>query len=154
MSSAPSHLGHHDDVELVADLADQGREVVEAPGAVEGVDPRPQLGGLAEVGGPGDGDQPVARGDLVLGLDRVLEVAEQDIDGTDHRGDLGRHLGVAGIEEVDDPRRPGGDLADGGRGADGEGGEEVLGAAHASLPSSRDGGGGRREGAAPPCGRR
>jgi hypothetical protein len=42
-------LRDHDDVELVADLGDEGREVVEHPRRVEAVDPRPELG-VAEVG--------------------------------------------------------------------------------------------------------
>ncbi len=71
------HLGHHDDVELVADLGDERREVVERPRAVERVDPRPELGVLAEVGGLGDLDEPRAGGLLAVGLDGVLEVAER-----------------------------------------------------------------------------
>ena len=50
------HLRHHDHVELVADLGDQGGEVVEHPRAVEGVDPGPELG-RPEVSLPGDLDQ-------------------------------------------------------------------------------------------------
>ena len=100
------HLGHHDDVEPVADLRDEGREVVEHPRAVEGVDAGPQLGRVAEVGRPGDGHEPLPRGDLAVGPDGVLEVAEQDVDGADHGGDLRRHLLVARVEEVDDPGGP------------------------------------------------
>jgi hypothetical protein len=68
--------------------------------------------------------------DLLVGLDGVLEVAEQDVDGADHRRHLGGHLLVARVEEVDHPAGPGGDVPDRGRSPDRERGEEVLGAAH------------------------
>ena len=120
------HLRHHDHVELVADLGDQGRQVVEHPRAVERVDPGPELG-RAEVRLLRDPHQAGAGGLLVIGLDGVLEVAEQDVDVADHVGDLGRHLLVARVEEVDRAAGPGGDLADRLGGADGERAEEVLG---------------------------
>ena len=101
------HLGHHDDVEPVADLGDQGREVVERPRGVERVDPRPELGVLAEVGAAGDVDQPGPGGLLAVGPHGVLEVAEQHVDGADHRRDLRRHPLVARVEEVDHPARAG-----------------------------------------------
>ena len=134
------HLGHHDHVELVADLGDERREVVEDPGAVQRVDPRPQLGVGPEVGGPGDGDEPGPGGVLAVGLDRVLEVAEEHVDRPDEAGHLGRHLLVARVEEVDDPGGAGRDLPDRGRGPDGEGREEVLGAAHGRQRSNGRGG--------------
>ncbi len=136
-------LGDHDDVESVADGGDEGRQVVEGPWAVEGVDPGPQLGVLAEVGRPGDVDEPLAGGLLVLGLDGVLEVAEEDVDGADEVGDLGRHLGVARVEEMDHPAGPRRHLPDRRGRPDGEGAEEVLGAAHEGLPCARETGRGR-----------
>ena len=129
------HLRHHHHVELVADLGDQRGQVVEAPGGVERVDPRPQLG-RTEVCLPGDLHQPGARGLLVVGLDGVLEVAEEYVDLADHAGDLRGHLLVAGVEEVDRSARAGRDLAERIRGTDRERGEEVLGAAHAADASS------------------
>ena len=84
----------------------------------------PEVGGL-----PGDRHQSLARGLLVVGLDRVLEVAEQHVDGADHGGHLGGHPRVARVEEVDGPGRPGRDLPERSGGAHREGGEEVLGAA-------------------------
>jgi hypothetical protein len=96
-------LGHHDHLELVADLGHQRGQVVEDPGTLERVDPRPQ-GGLAEVGLPRDPDQALAGGLLAVGGDRVLEVAEQDVGLLDHVGDLGDHLRVRRVEEVDHPR--------------------------------------------------
>ena len=76
----PRPSGTMIDVELVADLGDQRGQVVEHPGAVEAVDAGPELGVLAEVRRAGDLDQALAGGLLVVGLDRVLEVAEQDVD--------------------------------------------------------------------------
>ncbi len=129
-------LRHHDHVEPVADLGDEGGQVVEDPGAVEGVDAGPQLGGAAAspetVCRLGDLDQPRAGGLLAVGLDGVLEVAEQHVDGADELGHLGRHLLVARVEEVDRPARPGRDLAQRLGGADGERTEEVLGGSHAA----------------------
>jgi hypothetical protein len=97
------NLGDHDDVELVADLGHERREVVERPGAVQRVDPGPELSKVTEIRGLADRDQPGPRCLFVVGLDGVLEVAEKHVDGPHHLGDLGRHLGVARVEEVDDP---------------------------------------------------
>ena len=120
------HLRHHDHVELVADLGHERGEVVEHPRAVERVDPGPELR-RPEVGGLADVDQALAGLLLVLRLDRVLEVAEQHVDGADHAGHLGGHLLVAGVEEVDRAARPGRDVAQRRGSPDGERGEEVLG---------------------------
>ena len=98
-------LRDHDHVELVADLGDQGGQVVEDPGALERVDPGPELG-VAEVDLVGDLDQALAGGDLVVDRDGVLEVAEQDVGLLRHVGDLRRHLLVRGVEEMDHPRGP------------------------------------------------
>jgi hypothetical protein len=132
-------LRHHHHVQLVADRRDQCQQVIEHPRAVEGVDPGPELGGpaLPTKSGrrPGDRHQALAGGDLVVGLDRVLEVAEQDVDGADQLGDLGRHLLVRRVEEVDGPARPGRDLTQRLGRADRERPEEVLGGSHGrTLP--------------------
>ena len=81
-------LGQHDDVELVADRGDDLGDVVERPGRVERVDARPQAG-RAEIGRLGHGDEALARRLLGIGRDRVLEIAEHDVDLP---GEL-RHLG-------------------------------------------------------------
>jgi hypothetical protein len=126
-------LRHHDDVERVADRGHQGGQVVERPGTVEGVDPGPQLAAPVRpaeaLGLLPDADQALAGGDLVVGLDGVLEVAEQDVDGADHPGHLAGHLGVARVEEVDGAAGSGRDLADRQGRTHGERAEEVLGAA-------------------------
>ena len=129
-------LGHDDDVDRVADLGDERRQVVEDPGTVEGVDPRPELGVLAEVGGLGDLDEPGARRLLPVRLDGVLEVAHEHVHRADHPRDLGRHLLVAGVEEVEHPARAGGYLGDRRRRPHRKGLEEVLGAAHGRQRSA------------------
>jgi hypothetical protein len=128
-------LRHHDDVELVADLRDEGEQVVQDPGRVEAVDAGPQLA-AGEVGRSADPHQAVAGGLLAVGLDGVLEVAEQNVDLADQLRDLGGHPLVARVEEVDHPRRAERDLAQRRRGAQGQRLEEGLGAAHDS-PSGR-----------------
>ena len=67
---------------------------------------RVQSGRVAEVGLLGHLDEALAGGDLVVDRDRVLEVAEQDVGLLGHVRDLGRHLLVRGVEEVDHPRGP------------------------------------------------
>ena len=89
MSQAPSTFGSMIDVELVADGGDGLRHVVEHPGRVERVDPRPQSG-RAEIDRLGHGDEAAARGLLGVGRDRVLEVAEHDVDLAQQL----RHLGA------------------------------------------------------------
>ena len=75
-------------------------------------------------------DQPGAGLGLVARRHAVLEVGEQHVDGADHVGQLGAHLGVRGGEEVDHPARPDRDLAQGSGSPDGERLEEVLGRSH------------------------
>ena len=103
-------LGDHDHVELVADLGDELREVVQHPRAVEAVHARPELG-VAEVDLLADPDQALAGGLLAVGRDRVLEVAEQDVGLLGHVRHLRRHLLVRGVEEMDHPRGLERDLA-------------------------------------------
>ena len=141
-------LRDHDHVELVADLGDERGDVVEHPRALERVDPRPQRG-VAEVDLLGDLDQPLARGDLVVDRDRVLEVAEQDVGLLGHVGHLGRHLLVRGVEEVDHPRRLERDLEHRLGRADRERVSEVAGVSHLGSSSDRSWRG--RNGNAPGC---
>ena len=112
-------LRDHDDVEPVADLAHERREVVEHPRRLERVHARPQLG-VAELDVAPDGHQAGARGLLAVDRHGVLEVAEQDVHLRGDVGDLGDHLLVGEVEEVDHPRGPEGNLARGLRGADRE----------------------------------
>ena len=129
MSSGALDLRDHDHVELVADLGDQGDDVVEAPRRVEAVDSRPQLR-VAHVDRSATSTRPDAGGLLVGHRDGVFEVAEQDVDGRDDLGQLGDDLVDVRREEVDDTTRSEGDVAHRLRGTDSEGFEEVSGAAH------------------------
>ena len=122
-------LGDHHDVDPVADLGHDLREVVEHPRAFQRVDPGPQLR-LAELDRPADLDQPVARGLLAVDRDRVLEVAEQDVGLGRDVGRLADHLLVGEVEEVDHPAGPDGDLPERFGGADGERCQEGTGVAH------------------------
>ena len=100
-------LGDHDDVELVADLADKPRHVVEKPGRVQRIDAHPQAR-RAEIGRLRHGDQPIARGDLGFNGDRVLEIAEHDIDLARELARFRPHLLVVRRHEMDhalEPRR-------------------------------------------------
>ncbi len=93
-------LRQHDDVELVADLADEPRHVVEEPRRVERVDTRPQAG-RAEVGRARHGDEALARRRLRFDRDRVLEVAEHDVDLRGQLADLGAQLVDVRRHEMD-----------------------------------------------------
>ncbi len=81
-------LRDHDHGELVADLGDDLRDVVEHPRRLERVDAHPQ-GGVAEVDVAADGDEALAGGLLALDRHGVLEVAEQDVDLPRDVGRLG-----------------------------------------------------------------
>ena len=131
----PLDLGHHHDLEPVADLAHDLGQVVEHPGALERVDARPQRG-VAEVHLAADADQPLARGHLAVHRHGVLEVPEQDVDLRRDLGRLRHHLLVREVEEVDHPRRLDRDLPQRLRRADGEGLEEVSWVAHAATEST------------------
>ena len=132
-------LRDHDHVELVADLGDDAREVVEHPRRLERVDPRPQLR-VAEVHLAADGDESLARGLLALDRHGVLEVAEQDVDLLGDVGRLGDHLLVGEVEEVDHPRRRHGILERRVGRADGQRLEEGSGVLHrTALRRSSDG---------------
>src|SRR5262249_20181287 len=121
---------------------------VEAPGAVETVDARPERR-IAEIDLAADAREALARLDLLVRRDRILEVAEQDVRLPGQLRELGLHLGVARIEEVDHARRPDGDLAHGVGSAEGEGFQEIAWAAHyavilcstARAPATARGGG-------------
>ena len=104
-------LGDHHHIELVADLRDGGRDVVEHPRRVERVDPRPELG-VRMVPRLADLDEAGTGVVLLRSRNGVLEVGEQHVD---RRGDvrhLGDHLRVVRRQEVDHAGRAERDLAD------------------------------------------
>ena len=129
-------LRDHDDGEPVADLADEPHEVVERPRRLEGVDPRPQRR-PAEVHLAPDPHEPLARGLLAVGRDGVLEVAEQDVGTCGQLGQLGDHVLVGGVEEMDHPRRRHGDLGERGRARRGQRLQEGPGVAHWGQQATR-----------------
>jgi hypothetical protein len=128
----PLDLGHHDHLELVADLGHESQEVIERPGALERVDAGPERG-IPEVGRLGDLDQALASRLLSVGGDRVLQFAEQDVRLRGHLRNLGGHLLVRGVEEVDHPRGLDRDLDRRLGGADGERMCELARVSHCGL---------------------
>ena len=74
----PLDLGNHDHIDLVADVLDDLAQVIEYPGAVQGIDANPHRG-VAEVVVAQQLDETSARG--VLGFDRdgIFEVAAPHI---------------------------------------------------------------------------
>jgi hypothetical protein len=128
-------LRHHDHLELVADLADELREVVEHPGDSSELTRVQRAVSPRSISRP-DPDQPLAGRLLAVDRDRVLEVAEQDVHLRRQVGRLGHHLLVREVEEVDHPRRREGDLREGLGSAHGQRLEEVSGVAHGLQPSA------------------
>ncbi len=126
-------LGQHHHVELVADRRDDFGEVVEEPGRIERVHPRPQAR-RAEIILPRHGDEAEAGRELGVRGDRVLEVSQDDV----HLRDQIRHLGAdlldVGRHEMDHPLQPDGKLTKRLRRADGEGLVEAAGALHRRSP--------------------
>ncbi len=98
-------LGHDDDIELVADGADDLDHVVEHPRAVQRVDAGPQRGG-AEIHALGGLDEAGARRLLRVGRDRVLQIAAEHIDLLRRLRKLAADLLDLRREEMDHPLRP------------------------------------------------
>ena len=121
----PIDLGQHDDVELVADGADDLDDVVERPGRIERVDARPQSG-RAVVDALCHLDEALARG--FLGLDRngVLEIAQHHVDLARELRHLGAQLVEVRRHEMDHALEPHRQIAHGRGRADGERGEELA----------------------------
>ena len=133
MSHGPSTFGTMITSRRSPISVDERREVVEHPRRLERVHARPQRA-VAEVGLAPDPDETLARRDLAVDRHGVLEVAEQHVAPRREVGQLRRHLLVAGVEEVDHPRRLERDLEDRLGGADGERLGEVAGVSHGPGP--------------------
>ncbi len=103
-------FGDHDDVELVADRADDLAHIVEKPRAVQCVDPGPQAG-VAEVGSAGNFDEPGSCRLLGLRRDGIFEIAEQNVDLFGHVRHPRADLLQMRREEMDHPLRPDRELA-------------------------------------------
>ena len=126
-------LGQHDDVQLVADLADDLDDVVQHPRAVEAVDAGPQAGG-AEIGGLGHLDEALASGFLGIGGNRVLQIAENHVHLLGDIRHLGAHLLQVRRHEMDHALKPHRQLAIWCGRADGERLEELARQLHESPP--------------------
>ena len=93
-------LGDHHHVKLVADLADEPGHIIDEPGRIERVDARPQAR-RAEVGRLRHRDQAVPGRLLGVDRNRVLEIAEDDVDLADQLGRLRAHLVIVRRHEMD-----------------------------------------------------
>ena len=125
-------LRHHYDLQAITDFADQRGQLIECPGRLERVDPRPQSG-PGQFGVTPDSDQPVAGRELALDRHAILEVAEHNVALRRERGNLRRHALVRRVEEVDHPRGRHRYLAQRHRRADRERLGEVSGVSHVRL---------------------
>ena len=125
----PLDLRHHDDIELVACLRHQRREVIESPRRIEAVDPSPQLS-VAHLERAGDADEAGPSGLLVGHGNRIFEIAEKYVDRGDDVRQLGDDLVDVRREEVNDATGPERNLPQRRRSTNGEGFEEVSGATH------------------------
>ena len=102
-------LGDHHDVELVADLTHEPGHIVDEPGRIQRVDARPKSG-RAEVGRLRHRDQAVPGRELGFDRNRVLEIAEDDVDLADEFGRLGAHLFIVRRYEMNHALEPRGKL--------------------------------------------
>ena len=130
-------LGQHDDVELVSDRADDLDHVVERPGAVQGIHAGPQTR-RAEIGRLRHFDEAGAGRFLGVGGDRVLEIAEHDVDLLGDVGNLGAHLLHVRRHEMDHALDLDRRLAEGRRRANGQRTVELIGKLHeGKAPAAR-----------------
>ena len=127
-------LGQHDDVELVADGADDLGDVIERPGRIERVDAGPQAR-RAEIGGLGHGDEAVARRLLGVDWNGVFQIAQHHVDLGHQLGDLGADLLHVRRHEMDHALEPHRQFAQRGGRADGERLEELAGKFHGGSSS-------------------
>ena len=96
------HLGQHHHVQLVTGLQHDAGDVIERPGAVQAVDPRPQAR-LAIVVRQRHLDEAVTRGLLGICRNGVFQVAQNHVHLSDEIRHLGAHLYDVGRQEVDHP---------------------------------------------------
>ena len=110
-------LGDHHHVEFVTNLAHEPGHVVDEPGRIERVDAGPKSG-RAEVVGLRHRDQTVSGRLFRVDRNRVLEIAEDDVDLADKLGRLRAHLFVVRRHEMNHALEAGGKLKQRARGAD------------------------------------
>ena len=134
----PFDFRQHDDVELVADLADQSRHVVEKPRRIQSVYARPETR-RAEISGARHRDQAFARRDLRFDRDRVFQIAENHVDPSRQFVGLGADLFIVRRHEMDHPLEPHRQFAVRGGRANGERLEELARGFHEGLrdPAAR-----------------
>ena len=110
-------LRRHHNVELVADLAHEPDHVVDEPGRIERIDPRPQ-GGRTEFGRFRHCDQAVSRRRFRFDRNRVLEIAQDHVDLADQLRGFRAHLFVVRRDEMDHSLEPQGQFEQRARRAD------------------------------------
>ena len=102
---SPLNFWQHDNVDFVAHLGHDACDVVEEPRAIEAIDTRPQLG-ITKVIVTCYVDKAITCRFFVFDCDRVLKVAQQDINFfCDARGLL-HHARITGIKEMNHARGP------------------------------------------------
>ena len=110
-------LGDHHHVELVADLAHEPGHIVDEPGRIERVDARPKSS-RAEVDRLRHRDQAVSGRLLRVDRNRILEIAEDDVDLADKLGRFRAHLFIVRRYEMNHALEPRGKLKQRARGPD------------------------------------
>ncbi len=101
----PLDLGQHHDVELVADLAHDPRHVVEKPRRIQRVDANPEPR-RAKIARTGHRDETFTRVRLRLDRNRILEIAQHDVDLGRQFSGLGANSFVVRRHEMDHALQP------------------------------------------------
>ena len=110
-------LGDHHHIEFVADLSHEPGHIIDKPGRIERVHARPKSG-RAEVGRLRHRDQAISGYLFRVDRNRILEIAEHDVDLAHEFRRLGAHLFIVRRHEMDHALEAGGKLKQRARGPD------------------------------------